>query len=70
MKDSKKSHQEDQEKPSQKSGRSRWSDESNVGEAKDDGERESKRWEGCQANPEVMNEPIIKCLCSDSSPSR
>lgn len=37
-----------------------------MGEAKDDGERESERWEGCQVNPEVMNEPVIKCLCSDT----
>lgn len=36
--------------------------ESNV----DDGKRESEHWEGCQANPEVMNEPVIKCLCSDA----
>ncbi|KAG7319236.1 hypothetical protein KOW79_017710 [Hemibagrus wyckioides] len=31
------------------------------------GKRESKRREGCQVvNPEVMNEPIIKCLRSDT----
>lgn len=32
------------------------------------GKKKASVWEGCQANPEVMNEPIIKCLCSDTLP--